>query len=211
MYCHRTITMEVLSNDSFVRWRESCLWEGDNRVKISVILELNPIRATFVSFNGEESRVWKCCDGSMILNEIIDRVIPLQQTNVSISRDYVIEFIKGLCDIGLLTLSKQEGEILHKSWGGDEIVKRNVYVDSDDEDGSVTILNNRTNLLTQLNHDWPLLWRLCDGTHTISQIVSELVTNSRDMLPIDIRLRLRYLEWIGAVSVYIPGGKSNAQ
>jgi hypothetical protein len=203
--------MDVLSKDSFVRWRASCLWEGDNKVKISIIIELDPIRATSISLNGEESRVWKCCDGSMTLNEIIDRVIHFQQTNVSISRDYVVDFIKGLCDIGLLTLSKQKGEILHKSWGGDEIVKRNVYVDSDDEDGSVTILNNRTNLLTQLNHDWTLLWRLCDRTHTISQIVSELVTNSRDILPIDLRLRLRYLERIGAVSVSIPGGKSNAQ
>ena len=193
--------MEVICKGSYVRWGESCLWEEDDTVKISAILELTTGREAFVHLNDAESRVWKCCDGSMTVEEIIDQITRFHQTNVSISRDDVMDFIKGLCDIGLLTLNKQKEEILNKSWRGDEIVKRNVYVDSNEEDDGVTILNNRTNLLAQLDHDWLLLWRLCDGTHMISQIVSELISDSKEMLPIDIRLRLRYLEEIGAVSV----------
>jgi hypothetical protein len=195
------MSVEIINEDSFIRWRELCLWEEDDKVKISVILELNTGRATSISLNDEESRIWKYCDGSMTIKEIIDQITHFCQTNANISRDDVIYFIKGLCDIGLLTLSKQKGKVLHKNWRGDEIVKRNVYVDSDEEDDSVTILNNRTNLLVQLDHHWLLLWRLCDGTHIISQITSELITKSNDMLPIDIRLHLRYLEEIGAVSV----------
>jgi hypothetical protein len=187
----------------YIRWSEECVWHaiGSALAVVKVpppdggcIPAEDAISGIMLNSIGRD--IWDLCDGTRTFEDIVSQLLAEYKGDTEKIRDDIQKTVSQLKEESFLTY-----EDTRKIYDQIKIILQKYVIWDDnvtwnDAQGIVTATNNDTGITIELTDEMGKFWKLCDGSKTISEIITLLEENgtiNEDMPPSGFILLLKRL------------------
>lgn len=192
-----------LSNLKYVRWSNRTVWEDYGGRTVVVRLfepeSMSPQTIEARTLNMEASDVWKLCDGTRTINDVISVLIEEYDVDRSVLELDVMDMIKQLVRDKFLILEDAPKKVIRKEYLTDERFKKSDNVIWNELEGRLYLMDTRTTTIVTLPRETANVWKLCDENHALKDIINicgkESALKRREIL-----LLIRELELVGFIT-----------
>lgn len=203
-----SILMEDIEK-KYIRWSEHCVWQsfGDT---LAVVGTLKPDpglipteeRGIGVRLNSLGRDIWELCDGSRTFNDMYEQLLEEYEGDPQKIKEDLQKSIQQLNQKGFLTYEDAPRPYERIEVAPDKYPYWDDNVLWNEVEGQVVAMNNETGVSFEFPKELGRLWKLCDGSKTVDDILDTLEKEGIIMEqrpPSMIKLLLKQLLKLGMV------------
>ena len=188
----------------YPKWNRQCLWE-DYGGRIVVVKTTNvgstmaPPPGEAIALNMEASDVWKLCDGTTTIDDIVEILFNEYDVDMETLKNEVSNEIENMTKNGFITLQDKAEKSERKIFSGKEVFKKSESVIWNELEDQLYIMDTRNSTIFNLPKQFGKLWSLFDGKHRTLDIIK---ANDGDRSPQkkgETLLLMRELEYTGFI------------
>lgn len=187
--------------DVYPRWSDACIWKSDGESLIIVRISEEhteegaaPFHAVRrITLNREGRDTWLLCTGERTAESIIRIVQGDYQGDLQLIQRDVLDMLRKLADEGFLVLESA----LHpatRSLDGNVYPRRSDDAIANTVENSFIIMNMLTSEAHSFEKSVEHLWNLCDGAHTVNDILSFAADADEVLFMLHFLVRLGLIE-----------------
>ncbi|MGC1119705.1 MAG: PqqD family protein [Candidatus Methanofastidiosia archaeon] len=179
----------------YLAWDENCIWlcrEND-----AIITKIHSIGVQLTArINAEGVSLWKLCDGTRTLEQIIASLENEYYTPREILVRDVASAVETLSGMGLIITRKEKKQAFQNTYNLENRVRWADDVMLREEEGELIIMNLSTSHIYELPHRFLPILEECKEDHTIAEIQNQ-VEEERDV----VNYVLEYLDRLSLIIV----------
>jgi hypothetical protein len=199
------------SEGKYIRWSEDCVWNpvGDTLAVVKVpppdigcVITEEVISGIVLNSIGRD--IWDLCNGTRTFEDIVSQLLAEYKGDTEKIRDDIQTTVSQLKEESFLTYedtSKAYNPVTLPLQGypvwGDNVIWNEI-------EGKIMAINDDTGVPFELKDEMGELWKLCDGSITIGEIMTRLEekgTINEDMPPGGFTLFLKQWLALGLLTV----------
>lgn len=183
---------------SYPRWNDSCIWRPQDELllvfRISETVTENAEvwhDITRIVLNTEGKDTWLLCTGEHTVNEIVDTLQKEYEGDYRTIQKDVLEMLATLVEKGYIIMEKSPCPAT-RDLDEDGYPVRSDDVITNTVEGNFVIMHMKTSEVHSFDQDMEQVWNLCDGTHTVGEILSAANTD-------DVAFMIHFLMRLGVL------------
>lgn len=169
-----------MNNNAYVRWVKNCVWQTFGET----LLILNASKQDPTLFSGDEypgvmlnetaKDIWELCDGTRTLEDICGELLELYGGDTAVICDSAADTISALKDAALIEFLETPDKYDQIELPPQKYAVPSSAVQLQGKDNRVSAHDNKTDTTFEFSTEISTLWKLCDGSRSIRQILDKL-------------------------------------
>jgi hypothetical protein len=177
---------------SYPRWNDSCIWRiKDELLLVFLIHEIKDAEIRHdvhnIVLNTEGKDTWLLCTGEHTIHDIVDILHKKYEGDYLVIQHDVIDMVVNLVEKGYIVVGDSPHVVTRDLDENAYLVRSDDVITNTVEDKFV-IMHMKTDEIHSFDQDMEQVWDLCDGSHTVGEIVSAVDTDGVFMIHFLIRL-----------------------
>ena len=177
---------------SYPQWSDSCIWRmKDDSLLVFLIHEIKDAEIQHdvqsIVLNTEGKDTWLLCTGEHTIQDIVDILHKKYEGDYLVIQNDVIGMVVKLVENGYIVVRDSPHVVTRDLCENAYLVRSDDVITNMVEDKFV-IMHMKTDEIHSFDQDMGQVWDLCDGSHTVGEIVSAVDTDGTFMIHFLIRL-----------------------
>lgn len=195
--------MIMNENRTYIRWSDRCVWEelGDRTI-ICRLPELDfvadaRLKEDLIALNREGSHVWNLCDGTHTMEQIVSLLFDAYNVEYTVLEKDVRTLVQALHHRGYIEFKGEKTPYppIEFTDQGLLVWGENVLWNSIDDE--IGILNSKDGKMITLGYWEQRLWKMCDGTCTMNDIIAKTIKGEKELTKNHAMLLVKILHRLG--------------
>ncbi len=188
------VLLTKIDLSSYPRWNDSCIWRlQDELLLVFRISETVAENAKVhhdinrIVLNTEGKDTWLLCTGECTVHEIVDALQKEYEGDYQTIQKDVLDMLTTLVEKGYITMEKSPHPATRDLDENSYPVRSDDVITNTVEDNFV-IMHMKTSEVHSFDQDMEKVLNLCDGTHTVGEMLSATTGDVTFMIHFLIRL-----------------------
>lgn len=188
----------------YPRWSDSCIWRPQNdglfvvRITERAGEQTEQSDAVFhtvehIILNREGKETWMLCTGEHTVDTIVKTLQEEYEEDEQAIQKDVVEMIARTAEKNYISL-EQSPRKADRGMDGNAYPKRKDDVVANAVEDNFVIMNMKTSEIHSFDQPIENLWDICDGTHTVGEILSTAANTDETQFLLEFLLKLDLLE-----------------